>query len=123
MNLVINNNSSGLDKSDVYLRVAIAIWTLSILVVGMAIFLAPMKHTVTHVYNYAVQQWLEDKSIYDSGNFHYFPQFIFLFMPFHSLPSPFGDVMWRAVSIGLLSWGLWRIINLVQLPQNKLLFL
>lgn len=109
--------------SDRHIRVAVGIWIAAVLVIGLLVCLTPLKHTVTPVYHEAVTKWLAGKPLYSEYSFHYPPQFIFLFMPFHVLPSPVGDILWRVVSTGLLVWGLWKIISLFQDPQNNRLFL
>src|SRR5450759_3531919 len=97
--------------SDRHIRVAVGIWIAAVLVIGLLVCLTPLKHTVTPVYHEAVTKWLAGKPLYSEYSFHYPPQFIFLFMPFHLLPSPVGDILWRVVSTGLLVWGLWKIIS------------
>lgn len=110
-------------KVDRYLKIAISIWGAVIVVICLLVFLAPLKHTVTPVYHEAVEEWLAGQSLYVGTSYFYFPQFVFVFLPFHLLPVPIGDIFWRILSIALLSWGIWRIVSLIHTPQNTRLFL
>lgn len=117
-------------NASLYLKVATLIWVIVILVLCIIVFIAPLKHTVTPVYHEAVQRWMAGEplyinptNLYSASLYFYFPQFVFIFMPFHLLPNPFGDILWRIVQTGLLSWAIWRIISLSRTRQNERLFL
>jgi alpha-1,2-mannosyltransferase len=94
-------------------------------VICILVFIAPFKHTVTPVYHEAVERWMASESIYINtiNAYFYFPQFVLIFMPFHLLPIPLSDILWRIVSSGLLVWAIWRIVSLSRSLQNELLFL
>ena len=89
---------------------ALAIWIVPLLVIaGMVVVTAPQHRTVINVYHKAVEDWWAQQNLYAVWSYHYLPQFTVLFMPFHLLPWPFGDLLWRFVSVGLLVSGLWRL--------------
>ena len=110
-------------KTNLYLTFGILIWAVLTLVISALVFRHPLEHTVTPVYHMAVEEWFLGETLYADNHFHYFPQFVFIFLPFHVLPAPLGDILWRMVSVGLFSWGLWRVISLEGSPRNKVLFL
>ena len=103
------------------LKWAMLLWvvTLAFICAG---FVSGFSHrNVTPDYQNAVQRWIAGQSLF--GSFHYFPQFVFLFFPFHLVPAPWGDVAWRLVSSALLAWGLWRLMNLLDSRQASRFFL
>ncbi len=112
-------------KAGLHLKIATYVWVATISIISILVFLAPLKRTVTPVYHEAVERWMAGQSLYvDTAHaYFYFPQFVFVFLPFHLLPVPIGDIFWRIVSTALLSWGIWRIVSLAHTPQNTLLFL
>jgi len=108
-----------------HLWLALSVWVLSVAGISVLVFRAPSKGTVTTVYHEVVNRWLTNQPIYPDGwmySFYYFPQFVFAFIPFHFLPVPLGDILWRAVSTGLFAWGIWRVINLFGPDRSRLLF-
>lgn len=73
---------------------------------------SPEHRSVVPVYHNAVDHWWARKSLYKPDfSYHYLPQFTVLFMPFNLLPSPYGSLLWRLVSISLLVGGLWRMVR------------
>lgn len=111
-------------KAGLHLKIAIYLWGAATSIISLLVFLAPYKRTVTPVYHEAVERWLAGQSLYVGDHaFFYFPQFVFVFLPFHLLPVPIGDIFWRIASAALLSWGIWRIVSLAHTPQNTRLFL
>ena len=92
-------------------RLALAVWIVPLLVImGLVIASPPIHRTVVNVYHTAVDNWWAQRSLYKPAfSYHYLPQFTVLFMPFHFLPWPLGDWLWRLVSAGLLVSGLWRL--------------
>jgi hypothetical protein len=90
---------------------ALAIWIVPMLVIaGMVVVTTPHHRTVVTVYHTAVDNWWAQRSLYKPDfSYHYLPQFTVLFMPFHLLPWPWGDLLWRIASLGLLVGGLWRL--------------
>ena len=79
-----------------------------LVIAGMVVH-DPERRSVVPVYHKAVEDWQGQRGLYEGFSYHYLPQFAVLFMPFHLLPSPVGDVLWRFLSLGLLAGGLWRL--------------
>jgi alpha-1,2-mannosyltransferase len=116
-------------KADVPLRWAIFLWALVLLFIEAGVVFHLSKRSVTPVYHTGVERWLAGQSLYFTGSpnlsegLHYFPQFVFLFLPFHFLPAPAGDAVWRLVSTSLLALALWRLVHLWDSRQSSRLFL
>jgi alpha-1,2-mannosyltransferase len=107
------------ERTGLYFKLALAVWLTALLVISVMVFLSPSAHSVTPVYHDAVQHWLDRDPLYIQRNFHYFPQFVLFFMPFHFMKVPYGDILYRISAVVFLAWGLWRSINLVRLPIGK----
>ena len=116
----MNDDISPAANADGYLKAAILIWIVTLGFICAGLVLGISHRNVTPDYHAAVQRWIAGLPLY--GGYHYFPQFIFLFYPFHVLPTPWGDVLWRLLSTGLLGWGLWRLIRLVDSRRTTQLF-
>jgi len=70
----------------------------------------PLSRSVTPLYHEASANWWAAEELYGGpGGMNYLPQFAVLFSPFKMLPSPVGDLLWRAVATGLLAYGTWRV--------------
>ena len=77
-----------------------ALWVLALLVVSVMVARDPARRSVTPVFHLAAERWAARHDLYsDPRGYHYLPQFALLFAPFHALPVPVGDVLWRAVSV------------------------
>ena len=75
---------------------------------------SPEHRSVVPVYRNAVDHWWARQSLYKPDfSYHYLPQFTVLFMPFNVWPFPYGSLLWRLVSLGLLVGGLWRLARQV----------
>lgn len=108
--------SSAATNANGYLKLAILVWILTMGFICAGLVFGFSHRNVTPDYHTAVRKWMAGELVF--GSFHYFPQFIFMFFPFHILPTPLGDVAWRLLSSGLLAWGLWRLISLVDSRRN-----
>ena len=85
-------------------------WMVPLLVISVMVVLAPLKRTVTPLYHEAAQNWWAGQNLYQGpSGMNYLPHFAILFSPFHALPAPWGDVLWRVFAAGLLGSGLWRV--------------
>ena len=92
-----------------YQKIALAVWIIPFLIIGIMVASRPLKRTVTPLYHEASANWWAGKELYQGPQgMNYLPHFAVLFSPFHALPSPVGDVLWRAAAMGLLAAGLWR---------------
>ena len=112
----MNDGSPAATNANGYLKSAILIWVLTMGFICAGLIFGFSRRNVTPDYHNAVQRWMAGQSVF--GSFHYFPQFVFMFFPFHVLPVPWGDVVWRLLSSGLFAWGLWRLIGLVDSRRN-----
>src|ERR1051326_5626233 len=90
---------------------AVALWVVPMLVVGIMVALQPWHRTVTPTYHRAVARWWAQESLYSGFDYHYLPHFAVLFTPFHLLPVPVGDLLWRFIAAALVMGGLWRITS------------
>jgi len=87
--------------------IGLALWLLPLAVVGVMVARDPARRSVTPVFHLASERWWARSDLYaDPRGYHYLPQFALLFAPFHALPEPFGDLLWRGLSVGLVLWGL-----------------
>jgi alpha-1,2-mannosyltransferase len=94
------------------------LWVLPLVAVGVMVALAPVKRSVTPVFHLAAERWWAGGELYaDVRGYHYLPQFALLFAPFHALPLPVGDILWRTISVALVLWGIAALVRLV-LPAD-----
>ncbi len=85
----------------------VAVWLLPLLVVGVMVARDPARRSVTPVFHLAAERWWAHGNLYaDPRGYHYLPQFALLFAPFHALPVPLGDILWRALSVALVLGGM-----------------
>jgi len=117
----MNSGSLAAPKQDGYLKSAILLWIATMGFICAGLIFRFSHRNVTPDYHAAVERWIAGQTIF--GSFHYFPQFVFLFFPFHVIPAPWGDVLWRLLSSALLAWGLWRLMSLVDAQRTSQLFL
>jgi alpha-1,2-mannosyltransferase len=110
------------NKKTLYFILAVSVWIISIVFVSVLVYIDPVTHSVTPTYHIATEKWLAGLSIYND-DYNYFPQCIYIFMPFHLVPAPFGDILWRVVQTGLLAWSVWRILSLLRSLNVELYFL
>src|SRR5215471_17420772 len=83
------------------LAIGTSLWVLALVVVSVMVARDPERRSVTPVFHLAAERWAARHDLYaDPRGYHYLPQFAVLFMPFHALPVPAGDVLWRALSVG-----------------------
>jgi len=95
------------------LTVALLLWAVPMLVIAIMVFLQPLKRTVTPLYHEATTNWWASAALYQGpSGMNYLPQFAILFTPFHALPSPWDDILWRLFAATLLASGLWRVLRL-----------
>jgi hypothetical protein len=94
-------------------RDAWIIWAIFFFVIAVIVVLQE-HHTVTPVYREASSLWFAGEDLYDGsiGGFLYLPQASMLYAPFAWLPFRVGEVFWRAFTIGILAYAVWRIAHL-----------
>ncbi len=72
------------------------LWSLAALAVAARVALSPTANTVFGVFQAAGARWLAARPLYPrAGEFLYSPLAAAAFAPFASLPSPWGDILWR----------------------------
>jgi len=112
--------------SDSSLRnIGFSLWLVVVLAICILVFLAPMKRSVVPGYHEAAENWISHESLYFESKhaYFYFPQFALLFVPFHYLPTPYGDILWRLFQSALLVAGIWRMVNLSESTDKGFTFL
>jgi alpha-1,2-mannosyltransferase len=88
------------------------LWLLPLAVVCVMVSLDPAKRSVTPVFHLASGRWWARGELYaDARGYHYLPQFALLFAPFHALPVPAGDILWRSLSVALVLGGIAAFIR------------
>lgn len=102
-----------------YIIGVVLTWLVPFVLVSAMVAFDPVKRSVTPCYHQAVAQWSAGQSLYDQSGFYYFPQFALLFAPFHALPAPVGDILWRLVSMGLLLSGIGRLLRCWKWPDAQ----
>ena len=89
-------------------RLGVLTWLAPVLVITILVAIDPLRHTVTPLYHAAAAAWWAAKDLYQGpGGMNYLPQFAVIFSPFHWLPVPMGDILWRFFEAALLAAGVW----------------
>jgi len=105
---------------------AILVWTIPLLLISVSVAVHPQHRTITGVYHEASEAWWQNQNLYRTGpgpaGFYYLPQFAILFAPFHAIPTPVGDILWRWLSLGVLVHGWWKLTRLVSTNNPDRLF-
>lgn len=102
-----------------YKIITILAWLIPFIVIAVMVGTRPLKRTVTPLYHEASANWWARQDLYNGpAGMNYLPHFAILFSPFQALPTPVGDILWRAMTMGLLAYGSWRIIS-HHLPENR----
>jgi len=108
------------------LRIAVGLWVLFALIVGIIVAARPDKRTVTPEYRQASEKWWAGKeSPYDMSQwgYLYLPQEAILYTPYQILPKRIGEPLWRWTGLALLAAGLWRVAGLMNGTERHRLFL
>jgi hypothetical protein len=99
-----------LNDKHLQLRLGVLIWLVPFLVISVLVAMNPPHRNVTPLYHKASENWWAGKDLYHGpGGMNYLPEFPVLFAPFHSLPVPAGDILWRFCTALLLATGVWRL--------------
>ncbi len=102
---------------------AVTLWTVTFVVIAFIVFENPHKRSVIPVYFNAVANWIAKDNLYGTEySFHYLPQFVYVYMPFYLMGTPWGDILWRGLSLFILVWGLFLFIK-EYFPSNQDMFL
>ncbi|MFZ5833551.1 MAG: glycosyltransferase family 87 protein [Planctomycetota bacterium] len=85
--------------------------------IGLTAFaLSGDERTVTPCYREAAIFWLQSHDLYNGAGdgFLYLPQAAIAFVPFALLPTAISEALWRCLSWGLFSAGVWRLARLAR---------
>jgi hypothetical protein len=95
------------------LIIAAALWIVPMLVIGVMVALRPLHRTVTITcYHLPAGNWWAGKDLYTGPQgMNYLPHFAVLFTPFHLLPLPLAEVLWRFCAAATLAGGLWLAVK------------
>ncbi len=95
-------------------RAGVVVWTVFNLVILVLVWLNPGGSSVVGTYRAGALGWWDGRDIFGPGvdGFLYLPSFAVLFSPFAFLGAPWGDILWRLVSVGALSLAVWRAMRL-----------
>ncbi len=105
-------------------RIAWALWLIPLLVITVIVGTHPEKHSVVYHYHDAVERWHGQRTLYDGPlGMNYLPTFVPLFMPYHLLPLPVADNLWRWTAVVGMAFGLWCFSRHSKSPDRKFAFL
>lgn len=94
------------------IRLSVLIWLVPLIVITVLVAVNPPHRNVTPLYQQASADWSARRDIYNGpGGMNYLPQFPLLFMPFHRMPIPAGDIVWRLLTAVLLATGILRFVR------------
>jgi len=95
-------------------RSGLIVWTIFNLVILVLVWRDPGASSVVGNYRQAALGWWAGRDIFGRGidGFLYLPSFAVLYTPFAILGEPWGDILWRLVSVGALTYAVWRAIRL-----------
>ena len=126
-------------NSNLYAR---RLWLLFFAIVALLAFFQPTQRNITHHYSRAAYHWWNSENMYSltGSGFLYFPQSALLYTPFAwqefpkniavfkkqplsetllpTLPLRFAEVLYRAFSLGLLCWAIWRMCELFKIESR-----
>lgn len=96
-------------------RNAWILWAFVLAVIAVVILGGNTK-TVTPAYRQGATSWLQgtDLYLYEGEGFIYLPQAAAAFVPFALLPTAASEILWRCVTIGIFTAGLWRLAGLAR---------
>lgn len=93
-----------------FLRGAVALWLVPLLVISGMVAANPVKRTVTLTYHDASKNWAHRQTLYEgTAGMHYLPPFVVLYAPFEWLPLRSSEVAWRWLGTAMIAGGLWKI--------------
>ena len=127
------------DNSNLYAR---RLWLLFFAIVALLAFFQPTQRNITCHYSRAAYHWWNSENMYSltGSGFLYFPQSALLYTPFAwqefpenitvfkkqplsetllpTLPLRLAEVLYRAFSLGLLCWAVWRMCELFKIESR-----
>jgi alpha-1,2-mannosyltransferase len=98
---------------------------LAAVFLGMSVYLIlnPTRTGVVLNYRFAATHWLDSTSMYPGGThgFLYAPPFAVLFSALNFLrPEVLGEILWRALGVGLFAWGLWKLAGVSSRQHGRI---
>jgi len=99
-----------------------------ILMIGMVIIISgmvaydPSSRSVSAGYMKVALKFWNGDPLYNPSNFSgflYLPSFAVAYLPFTAFGLPIGDLLWRAVTLGLLFYALMRVVRRLE-PRHKI---
>ena len=95
-------------------RAGVIVWTIFNLVILILVWRDPGASSVVGNYRQAALGWWAGRDIFGGAidGFLYLPSFAVLYTPFAILGEPWGDILWRLVSVGALTYAVWHAIRL-----------
>lgn len=94
--------------------IALALWVIPMVVLSILSALRPLHRSVTLSYHDATAHWWTRENLYvGPSGMNYLPHFAILYSPFHFLPLPLCEVLWRLCSAATLAGGLWQLVRRV----------
>ena len=99
-----------------------------ILMIGMVIIISgmvaydPSSRSVSAGYMKVALKFWNGEPLYDPtvfSGFLYLPSFAVAYLPFTAFGLPIGDLLWRAVTLGLLFYALMRVVRRLE-PRHKI---
>ena len=100
-----------LQSWDVWVRMAVLVWTIAIVYICVRVAVQPYKRTLYTTWEQAGADWEIGRDLYrdtwrpDQDQFRYSPLTAVLLVPFHHLPTRLGGVVWRLLNVGVLLGG------------------
>lgn len=100
------------------------IWIVLFVVIATIVAMPSNRRTVTPIYRISAINWYEGKDLYTKGidGYLYLPHACILYAPFARLPFSVSEVLWRALTIGLLAIAVWRLARFGGRDMGRELF-
>jgi hypothetical protein len=99
-------------------------WTVPLIVISIGLLRRPGQRSLDPIYRWATETWAVRGPLYtDAEGFIYLPTFVPIYVPFAWLPTPLGEILWRAVAVAGIAHGLWSMMALAARPRSARGFL
>ncbi len=102
-------------------RGIVGLWCVIAVALCCKAWFAPADHTTYPCFEAGARCWQADRDMYDTAicghEYRYSPTFSVLFLPFASLPTHWGGMLWSLLNVAVLVWSLRRSVQDL-LPAN-----
>jgi hypothetical protein len=91
-------------------------WVALLCVVLVVDWITAHKETILDVYRVASEHFIERQPLYAleaAMGYLYLPAFVVLYAPFYALGANFGDLLWRVLGFGVLSYAAFRQVQAI----------